>query len=179
MARPAGVPPTFEEHASLLFDLQLLAYQSDLTRVITFMLGRELTGRTYPELGVLEAHHPLSHHSYNPAKIAGITRINTFHVSLFARYLKKLHATPDGDGSLLDHMLILYGSGMSDGNSHNLNNVPLLLVGGAASDRGRHVRYAGDPTANLLVAIMHKLDLPIESVGRSTDRLDLEALTGI
>lgn len=179
VARPAGIPPTFEEHASLLFDLQLLAYQSDLTRVITFMLGRELTGRTYPELGVLEAHHPLSHHSYNPAKIAGITRINTFHLSLFAKYLKKLQSTPDGDGSLLDHMLVLYGSGMSDGNSHDLNNVPLLLAGGAASDRGRHVRYAGEPTANLLVALMHKLDLPVESVGRSTDRLDLDTLTGI
>ena len=179
VARPAGIPPTFEEHASLLFDLQLLAYQSDLTRVITFMLGRELTGRTYPELGVLEAHHPLSHHSYDPAKIAGITRINTFHLSLFAKYLEKLQSTPDGDGSLLDHMLVLYGSGMSDGNSHDLNNVPLLLAGGAASDRGRHVRYAGEPTANLLVAIMHKLDLPVESVGRSTDRLDIDPLPGV
>ena len=179
VARPAGIPPTFEEHASLLFDLQLLAYQSDLTRVITFMLGRELTGRTYPELGVLEAHHPLSHHSYDPAKIAGITRINTFHLSLFAKHLKKLQSTPDGDGSLLDHMLVLYGSGMSDGNSHDLNNVPLVLAGGAASDRGRHVRYAGEPTANLLVAIMHKLDLPVESVGRSTDRLDIDPLPGV
>ncbi len=179
VARPAGIPPTFEEHASLLFDLQLLAYQSDLTRVITFMLGRELSGRTYPELGVLEAHHPLSHHSYNPTKIAGITKINTFHMSLFARYLKKLQSTPDGDGSLFDHMLVLYGSGMSDGNSHDLNNVPLLLAGGAASDRSRHIKYAGEPTANLLLTIMHKLNLPVESVGRSTDRLDIETLPGV
>jgi hypothetical protein len=177
--QPAGIPSTFEEHAGLMFDLQRLAYQCDLTRVITFMLGRELTGRTYPELGVLEAHHPLSHHSHDSGKIAAITKINTFHASLFAAYLRKLRSTPDGDGSLLDHVMILYGSGMSDGNSHNLNNVPLLLVGGGATDRGRHVKYSGEPTANLLVTMLRKLDLSVESVGRSTGKLDIETLPAI
>ena len=179
VTQPAGIPSTFEEHAGLMFDLQLLAYQCDLTRVSTFMLGRELTGRTYPELGVLEAHHPLSHHSHDPLKIAAITKINTFHTSLFAAYLKKLRSTPDGDGSLLDHVMIVYGSGMSDGNSHNLNNVPLLLVGGGATDRCRHVKYGGEPTANLLVAMVRKLDLSVESVGRSTGKLDIETLPAI
>lgn len=181
VAQPAGIPPTFEEHARLMFDLQLLAYESDLTRVTTFMLGRESSGRTYAEIGVPEAHHPLSHHQHNPTKIAAIAKINTFHISLFTDYLKKLQATPDGDGSLLDHMIILYGSGMSDGNSHDLNNLPLLLVGGGAGhlEGGRHLTFGGEPTANLLLTIMDKLGLTVEQIGRSSGKLDIETLSGV
>ena len=119
VAQPAGVPSGYDEHAKLMFDLQVLAYQSDLTRVITFMMGREISGRTYPEIGVNEAHHPISHHQNDQVKIATVAKINTFHTTLFAYYLEKLRATPDGDGSLLDHVLLLYGSGMSDSNAHS------------------------------------------------------------
>ena len=129
VAQPAGVPASYDEHAKLMFDLQVLAYQSDLTRVITFMMGREISGRTYPEIGVNEAHHPISHHQNDQTKIATVAKINTFHATLFAYYLEKLRATPDGDGSLLDHMLLLYGSGMSDSNAHSPNDLPILLVG--------------------------------------------------
>ena len=112
-----------------MFDLQVLAYQSDLTRVITFMVGREYSGRTYPEIGVPDAHHPISHHQSDPEKLAKLTKINTYHATLFAYYLEKLRSTPDGDGSLLDHMMILYGGGMSDSNRHSTENLPILLVG--------------------------------------------------
>jgi hypothetical protein len=116
--QPAGIPGTFEEHAKLMFDLQVLAYQTDLTRVITFMLGRELSSRTYTEIGVSDAHHPLSHHEDNPVKIATMSKINTFHARMFTYYLDKLQATPDGDGTLLDHIMILFGAGMSNSNAH-------------------------------------------------------------
>ena len=129
VSQPAGVPASYDEHAKLMFDLQVLAYQSDLTRVITFMMGREISGRTYPEIGVNEAHHPISHHQNDQTKIATVAKINTFHTTLFAYYLERLRATPDGDGSLLDHLLLLYGSGMSDSNAHSPNNLPILLRG--------------------------------------------------
>src|SRR4029077_1007750 len=116
--RPSGIPATFEDHVKLMFDLQVLAYQTDLTRVITFMLGRELSGRTFPELGVVESHHATSHHQNDPVKLANLLKIKSFHSSLFAYYVDKLHATPDGDGSLLAHTLLIYGAGMSDSNLH-------------------------------------------------------------
>src|SRR5262249_40924894 len=126
VSQPTGIPLSFEEHAKIMFDLQVLAYQCDLTRVITFMIGREFSGRTYPELGILEAHHPLSHHQNDLGKIAMIAKLNAYHVSLFAYYLEKLRAVSDGEGSLLDHTLLLYGSGLSDGNTHDTTNLPLM-----------------------------------------------------
>src|SRR5262245_55109296 len=129
--QPAGIPPTYEDHAKLMFDLQVLAYQSDLTRVITFMMARELSGRAYPQVGVPEAHHSISHHSSDPEKLDRYAAINEHHVRLFSHYVEKLRATPDGDGSLLDHMVLLFGCGMSDGNGHTPRNLPLVLLGGA------------------------------------------------
>src|SRR5204863_356802 len=127
----------------LMFDLQVLAYQCDITRVITFMFAREFSGRMYPEIGVPDAHHPISHHGGNPDLIEKMTKINTFHTSLLAYYLDKLRSTPDGDGSLLDHMTLLYGAGMSDSNGHIPTNLPIVLVGGASGQLkgGRHLRF--------------------------------------
>ena len=180
--QPPGIPASYEEHAKLMFDLLVLAYQSDLTRVSTFMLARELSGRTYPEIGVPDAHHPTSHHKEDRELIAKVAKINTYHTSLFAYYVEKLRATRDGDGSLLDHMMVMYGAGMSDSNRHDPNNLPLLLVGGAAGQLkgGRHIKYRDNPPmANLLVTLMDKLGLPIEQIGNSTGKLELQALTGV
>ena len=152
-----GVPASFAEHAALMYDLQLLAYQSDRTRVITFMIGHELSGRTYPEAGVFEAHHPLSHHKNIPETLAKLTKIQTYHMSLFASFLEKLRATPDGDGSLLDHVTIVYGAGFSDSNAHSPRNLPILLAGGGGGQLkgGQHLVYPdGAPLANLHVALL-------------------------
>lgn len=172
--RPAGVPATFPEHARLMFELQLLAYQSDLTRVGTFMIGREFSGHTYPEIGVRDAHHPLSHHQQDPQKLAALTRISTHHATQFAGYLERLRSTPDGDGSLLDHVTLVYGGGMSDGNSHSPENLPIVLAGGGSGtlDGGRHLRYAGDtPLENLHATLLAKLGVPVERFGDSTGML--------
>ena len=177
--QPAGVPDAFNEYMGLMFELQRLAWQTDLTRVATFMVGREISGRTYNEIGVPEAHHPLSHHLNDPTKIATLSKINTYHVSLFAEFIETLRATPDGDGSLLDHSLLLYGAGMSNSNAHAASDLPIMLVGGAAGGLvgGRHLTYSKDtPMANLLVAIMETLDVPVEKVGRSTGKLDVLSL---
>ena len=175
IAAPLGIPTSFDEHAKLMFDLQVLAYQTDLTRVVSFMLSREYSGRTYPEIGVPEAHHPTSHHQNDPDKLAKLARINTYHISLLAYYLEKLRATPDGDGSLLDHVMVLYGAGLSDGNRHSSENLPILLAGGGAGtlDCGRHVQCA-DPTpmSNLHVTLMDKLGLPVERFGTSTGGIE-------
>lgn len=176
LQQPAGVPSTFEAHMRLMFDLQLLAYQTDLTRVVSFMVGREISGRTYNEIGIPDAHHPLSHHLDDPAKIWTMSKINTFHVSLFADFVDKMRSTEDGDGSLLDHSLLLYGAGMSNSNAHAPINLPIMLVGGAAGglDGGRHLTYPEDtPMANLLLAIMDKVGVPLEQVGNSTGTLDV------
>jgi len=179
VAQPAGVPIGFEEYAKLMFDLQALAYQVDVTRVITFMIGREFSGRSYPEVGVAEAHHPLSHHQYDPEKLAAMAKINVYHASLFAYYLEKLRSTRDGDGSLLDHVLLIYGAGMSDSNAHDPNNLPIVLVGGADQIKGgRHLKFAGDSAANLLVTVMDKLGVPVERIGTSDGELNLETLAG-
>ncbi len=173
--QPAGIPRTFEEHAKLMFDLQVLAYQADLTRVITFMVGHETSQRAYPEIGVSDAHHPLSHHGGNREKIERLTRVNTYHTTMFAYYLQKLRSTPDGDGSLLDHLTLIYGSGMSDGNIHNHHDLPTLVVGGGSGTikGGRHLRYpAKTPVANLFLTLLDKAGVPLDAFGDSTGRLD-------
>ena len=180
VAQPAGIPHEFEETLQLMFDLQVLAYQADVTRVITFMVGREFSSRAYPQAGVAEAHHPLSHHQNDPEKIALLARINTYHTTLFASYLEKLRSTPDGDGSLLDHLLLLYGSGISDSNRHDPDNLPLLLVGGSDQVKGgRHLQYTRTPAANLLVTILDKLAVPVEAIANSGGTLKLDTLSGL
>ena len=182
LAQPEGIPAAFAEHVALMFDLQVLAHRTDLTRVTSFMLGREVSSRTYTEIGIPDAHHPLSHHKYKPEKIALMSKINAYHASMFADYLAKLRSTPDGDGSLLDHMLILYGCGMSDSNAHSPLDLPVLLLGGCGGqlEGGRHLRYAGDPLMpNLLVTLMDKLGVPVERLGQSDGRLRVERLTGV
>lgn len=182
MEQPLGAPPVFEDHLALMLDLQLLAYRSGLTRVISFMLGKEQSARPYPQIGVPEAHHPLSHHNDVPELIARMSKINRYHVELFAKYLAKLDSTNDGDGSLLDHLTILYGSGISNSTRHSGDNLPLLLVGGGAATwkGGRHVAYKDKPPiANLLVTLMNKFDVPVHRVGGSTGRLPIDALAGV
>jgi hypothetical protein len=182
ITQPQGAPPVFEEHLALMLDLQLLALQSDLTRVISFMIGKEQSARPYPQIGVPEAHHPLSHHNNVPELVEHMSKINRYHVELFSQYLAKLGATPDGDGSLLDHMTILYGSGISNSTRHGGDNLPLLLAGGGAGqlEGGRHLVYADEPPmANLLVTLMDKLGLPVEQIGGSTGPLPLETLSSL
>ena len=154
LEQPAGAPAAFEDHLALMLDLQLLAFQADLTRVIAFMLSKEQSARPYPQIGVPEAHHPLSHHEDVPELVERMSRINRYHTQLFASYLARLRATPDGDGNLLDHSTILYGSGISNSTRHSGDNLPLLVMGGGAGKLkgGRHLRYPnGPPIANLLV----------------------------
>jgi hypothetical protein len=180
LEQPQGVPPVFEDHLALMLDLQLLAFQSDLTRVITFMIGKEQSARPYPQIGVPEAHHPLSHHENKPELVEHMSKINRYHTQLFSKYLAKLRATPDGDGTLLDHMTILYGGGISNSTRHSGDNLPLLLVGGGAGrlKGGRHLTYADKPSmANLLVTLMDKLDVPVERIGGSTGKLPLETIS--
>jgi hypothetical protein len=175
--QPAGVPATFEEHARLMFDLQVLAYQSDLTRVITFMVGREFSSRTYPEIGAPGAHHPLSHEN-SPSSQDQLTKINIYHAQQFAYYLEKLGSTPDGGGSLLDHTLIYYAGAMAEGN-HLPENLPIVLAGGAAGGLkgGRHLKYPGDtPLANLHVTVMQKMGMAVDQIHDSTGPLDLDIL---
>ena len=178
--QPQGAPPVFEDHLALMLDLQLLAFQSDLTRVITFMIGKEQSARPYPQIGVPEAHHPLSHHNDIPELIAHMSKINRYHTELFSRYLAKLQATPDGDGSVLDHTTILYGSGISNSTRHSGDNLPLLVMGGGSATLkgGRHLTYSGKPTmANLLVTLMDKMGVPVEKIGGSTGKLPLDTLS--
>jgi Protein of unknown function (DUF1552) len=173
---PVGVPETFEEHVSLMFDLLALAWQADLTRVFTFMMAREVSQRTYPGLGIPEPHHAVSHHSNKPELIAKHTKINTFHMQLFSRFIERLRSAPDGDGTLLDHSVIAYGSGMSEGNGHTGAPLPLVLVGrGAGRIRGKnHVRTPqGTPAANLLLSLAHKFDAEQDTFGVSTGTIDL------
>jgi hypothetical protein len=177
---PAGVPDTVEAHLELMLDLQLLALQGDLTRVVSFMVGKEQNARPYPQIGVPDAWHPLSHHGNDPERVAQLSKINRHHMELFAKYLTRLRATQDGDGSLLDHMTILYGSGMSNSSGHAGNNLPLLLVGGGNGrlKGGRHLKYEGKPNhANLLATIMDKFDMPVDKVGGSSGTLEIETLT--
>jgi hypothetical protein len=173
--RPVGAPGAYADHARLMFDLQVLAMQGDVTRVITFQLARETSNRTYPEIGVPDPHHPLSHHGNDPEKIAKIAKINQFHVSLFAEFLCKLKATKEGDGSLLDHSLILYGSGMGNPNVHDHINLPILVAGGAAGGMkgGRHIRFNNaTPLANLHLALLNKVGVHLDKFADSNGRVD-------
>ena len=173
--RPLGVPAAYADHAKLMFDLQVLAMQGDITRVMTFQLARETSNRTYPEIGVSDPHHPLSHHGNDPEKIARMAKINAFHVSLFAYYLERLKATPEGDGSLLDHSLILYGSGIGNPNVHDHTNLPILVAGGAAGGMkgGRHLRYNEPvPLANLHLSLLDKVGVRIDSFADSNGKID-------
>ena len=175
MDQPAGVPDSFEEHAKLMFDLQVLAYQADLTRVITFMMGHETSNRAYPEIGVPDSHHALSHHGGDKALIDRLKKVDGHLTAMFAYYVDRLASTPDGDGSLLDSVMILFGSGMSDGNRHNHHDLPTLLVGGGAGaiTGGRHIRVAPDtPNANLFLTMLDTLGVPTDTMGDSTGRLD-------
>jgi len=173
--RPSGVPASYVDHAKLMIDLQALAFQADVTRVITFQLARETSNRTYPEIGVSEPHHPLTHHGGDAAKIAQMAKINELHVSLFAYLLEQLKATPEGSGTLLDHALLLYGSGMGDPNVHDHTNLPILVAGGAAGRMrgGRHIRYAHPtPLANLHLTLLDKVGVRLESFADSTGQVD-------
>jgi hypothetical protein len=177
--RPVGVPASYAEHARLMFDLQVLALQGDVTRVITFQLARETSNRTYNEIGVADPHHPLTHHGNDPQKVARMAKINAFHVSLFAYFLEKLKSTPDGDGSLLDHSLYLYGSGMGDPNVHDHINLPVLVAGGGAgSQKGpRHIKYAEPtPLANLHLTLLERAGVRLDAFADSKGRVD-ELLT--
>jgi hypothetical protein len=173
--RPAGAPASYDEHVKLMFDLQVLAYQSDLTRVMTLMLGREFSGMTYPQIGVPDAHHPISHHALEAEKIAKVAKINAYHVSLFAYLLDKLRATPDGDGTLLDHITLIYGTGLADSNAHATSNVPVVLAGGGAGwiKGGRHIRFGGVPLANLHLAVLDRFGIAMDRMGDSTGLLAL------
>jgi len=173
--RPVGVPAGYADHARLMFDLQLLALQGDVTRVITFQLARETSNRTYPEIGVPDPHHPLTHHGNDPDKIAKMAKINAFHVSLFAYFLEKLKGTPEGDGTLLDHVLYLYGSGMGNPNVHDHVNLPILVAGGGATGikGARHLRYA-DPTplANLHLTLLERAGVRMDAFADSKGKID-------
>ncbi len=173
--RPVGVPAAYADHARLMFDLQLLALQGDVTRVTTFQLARETSSRTYPEIGVPDPHHPLTHHGNDPEKIARMAKINQFHVSLFAEFVGKLKATPDGNGSLLDHSLFLYGSGMGNPNVHDHTNLPVIVAGGAAGGMkgGRHIRFQKPtPLASLHLTLLDKVGVRLDSFADSQGKLE-------
>ena len=173
--RPVGVPAAYADHARLMFDLQLLAFQGDITRVVSFQLAREASTRTYPEIGVSDPHHPVSHHGNNPEKLEKVAKINKFHVSLFAEFLEKMKEVPEGDGSLLDHSLYMYGSGMGDPHKHDHSNLPIVVAGGAAGKMrgGRHIRFK-DPTplSNVHLTLLNKVGVPMETFSDSTGTVD-------
>jgi len=175
--RPAGVPAEFEEHAKLMMDLQVIAFQADLTRVITFMMGREGSDRSYRNIGISDGHHPLTHHQNDPEKIEKVTQIDTYHVKMLAYYLDKLQSTKDGEGTLLDNSMVLYGSSICDGNAHTHHDLPLVLAGGAGGQikGGRHIRFPKEtPMNNLLLTMLDKARVPVpEKLGDSTGEIKL------
>lgn len=173
--RPVGVPAEFADHVKLMFDLQILAYQADITRVITFQLTREQSNRTYPEIGVSDPHHPVSHHGGDPVKLLKLSQINQFHVSLFADYLQKMRDTPDGDGSLLDHTVILYGSGMGNCSLHDHENLPIIVAGGSASGfkGNRHIKYEQPVSlANLHLTLLDRVGVHMDTFMDSSGKVD-------
>lgn len=175
MSRPVGIPDRFDEHARLMADMMVVAWQTDMTRVITFMMAREGSNRSYREIGVPDGHHSVTHHQNNPEKIAKTQKIDQFHVESFAYLVKRLNETPDGDGTLLDHTMLLYGSSIRDGNIHDHHDLPLVLVGGRSLGirGGRHVRYKPEtPMNNLLLTMLDKSGVPAETLGDSTGKLD-------
>jgi hypothetical protein len=176
VALPAGVPDVFEEHLALMYDLLILAYQSDLTRVFTFMSDRELSQRTYPQIGVSEQHHTVSHHGNDPSNIAKVVTINRYHVELFTKFLDKLKSTPDGDGSLYDHTLLFYGGGMGNPNQHASDPLPLLAVGGGVQKGNRHIQLAPrTPVGNMWMAVAKRYGSSLESIGESNGIVDFFA----
>jgi hypothetical protein len=182
VSHPAGIPNEYDDHAKLMCDLMVLAYQCDLTRVATFMMGREFSGMTYPFIGVPDAHHPISHHQSQPEKMAKVAKVNQYHVTLFAYLLDKLRSTPDGDGSLLDHTIMMYGAGMADSNRHAPEDIPIVLAGGGAGTHkgGRAIRFdKGTPLANLHLTLLDKFGVPMDHWGDSTGKLDDRQLFGI
>ena len=177
--KPTGIPVLYPDYVKLMFDLQVIAFQTDLTRVATMMMGREGSMRTYPEIGVSDPHHPLTHHRGNAEWIEKVTRVNTLHMELFASFVEKLQATPDGDGTLLDHSMIVYGSGLADGNRHTHEDLPVLMVGrGGGFPLGRHIVYPKDtPMTNLYLTLLDRMGVQPEKIGDSTGGLD--HLTGL
>jgi len=175
MERPAGIPAKLEDHARIMFDLLVLAFQCDMTRVFTFMMGREQSNRSYPEIGIPDSYHPLSHHQNERVKMDKVFQIDLYHSRIFAYFLDRLRSTPDGDGSLLDHIVLVYGSGISDGNSHSYVDLPTVLFGrGVGLQGGRHIRFPENtPMTNLHLTLLDKLKVPIENLGDSTGRLEL------
>ena len=176
---PAGVPASWDDHMNLMLDLQVLAFQCDLTRVITFMVGHEHSGMTYPQIGVPDAHHPISHHQQEPEKVAKVARINAYHVEMFAHMLQKLQATPDGDGTLLDHVTMMYGAGIADSNSHSPIDIPLILAGGGTGHLkgGRHIRFKNMPLANLHLTLLEQFGVRRDQIGDSTGKVDARILS--
>ncbi len=172
--QPAGLPDTYEEHVDTLFEMLVLAYQADITRVSCFQMARELSGRTYPHIGVPEGHHTVSHHQLNPHNIEQYTKINIHQVSLFSKLIERMHNTPDGDGSLLDHSIMMYGTGMGDGDHHTPYNLPVILVGGGSGKMkgGRHIKYAmHTPFMNLGLTLLDKVGVQVDSISDSTGLL--------
>jgi hypothetical protein len=178
--RPIDIPESYDEHTKMMFDLQALAFQADITRVFSLMMTRELSGRTYPYIGVPEGNHAVSHHRNDPDLITKKAKIDTYNVGLFTHFLKRLKETPDGDGSLLDHSLLLYGGGMGNGNLHRHHDLPCLLVGklNGQIKTGQHIRYPDEtPMSNLLVTLLDKVGVPVEKIGDSTGPLRPDPLT--
>lgn len=174
--RPVGVPAAYRDHARLMFDLQLLAFQGDITRIVTFQLAREASTRSYPEIGVPEPHHPVTHHGKDPEKLAKVAKINQFHVSLFAEFLEKMAAVPEGSGTLLDHSLYLYGSGMGDPDAHDHTNLPILVAGGAAGNMkgGRHIKFEKpEPLSNLHLTLLNKVGVKLDKFADSTGTVEV------
>jgi hypothetical protein len=175
MERPVGIPDTFEEHTKLMSDLMVIAFQTDMTRVITYMMAREGSNRSYREIGVPDGHHSLSHHMLDPQKMDKVAKIDQYHVKSFAYLVERMQATPDGDGSLLDHTMLLYGSSIRDGNIHDHHDLPLVLAGGKSVNitGGRHIQYKPEtPMTNLLLTMLDKVGVPAETLGDSTGRVD-------
>ena len=176
---PAGIPTDWEAHMKLMLDLQVLAFQCDLTRVITFMVGREHSGMTYPQIGVPDSHHPISHYAGELEKIEKVAKINHYHMKMFAYYLERLKATPDGDGTLLDHTTMMYGAGIADSNSHDPYDIPIVLAGKGTGyiKGGRHIRFRDVPLANLHLTLMDQFGITMEKFGDSNGRVDVKILS--
>jgi hypothetical protein len=180
--RPVGAPEAYDDHAKLMLDLAALAYQADITRVFTLLLGREQSNRPYPSIGVPEAHHSISHHQNDPVKLAKAAKINAYHISLLAYFAERLNSIADGDGTLLDHSMIMQGSGLSNSDQHSHIDLPLVVVGGGAGSLkgGRHLRFPKDtPMNNLHMALLEKVGVPVEKFGDATGRIELEPLAGV
>jgi hypothetical protein len=174
LEKPTGIPLDFAEHVGLMFDLLLAAFQTDSTRIVTLMVGREGSGRSYREIGIPDAHHPLTHHKNDPEMVDKVRRINRYHAEQFAAFVSRLKATKDAQGSLMENVLVLYGSGLSDGNRHQHNELPVVLVGNRALTGGRHVRYPQEtPMTNLYLAMLEQMGVQTDSFGDSKARLDV------